>query len=81
MEHANHIKNQKIQYIHKESNHPPNIIKQITITIEKQFSNHSSNKTVYRHATKDYEKTLEKLKYNVKLQIRTNRQIRTQVTK
>ena len=24
-----------LQYIHKESNHPPNIIKQIQITIEK----------------------------------------------
>ena len=32
-----------IQYIHKESNHPPYIIKQIPIAIETRLSNHSSN--------------------------------------
>ena len=37
-----------LQYIHKESNHPPNIIKQIPVTIEKRLSNHSSNETVFR---------------------------------
>ena len=39
-----------LQCIHKESNHPSYIIKQIPITIETRLSNHSSNKTVFRHA-------------------------------
>ena len=43
-----------LQYIHKESNHPTNIIKQISITIETRLSNHSSNETVFRHAVEDY---------------------------
>ena len=34
-----------LQYIHKESNQPPNIIKQIAITIETRGSNYSSNET------------------------------------
>ena len=41
-----------LQYIHKESNHPASIIKQILITIETPLSNHLSNETVFRHAGK-----------------------------
>ena len=66
MEHTNQIKNQKIQYIYKESNHPSNI-KQILITIETRRSNHSSNETVFCHAAEDYEKALKKSGYSVKL--------------
>ena len=47
-------------YVHKVFNHPPNIIKQITITIEMRLSNHLSNLTVFRHAAEDYEKALKK---------------------
>ena len=64
MEHTNHIKTQKIQYIYKESNHPSNI-KQIPITIETRLSNHSPNETVFCHAAEDYEKALKKSGYNV----------------
>ena len=35
-----------IQYIHVESNHPPNIIKQIPKTIEKRLSQLSSNEEI-----------------------------------
>ena len=74
MEHTNHIKNQKIQYIYKESNHPSYIIKQIPITIETRLSNHSSNETVFHHAVEDYKKALEKSGYNVKLQYKSKNQ-------
>ena len=39
----------RLQHIHKKSNHPPNMIKQISITIETHLSNHSLNETVLRH--------------------------------
>ena len=63
-----------LQYIHKESNHPPYIIKQILMTIETRLSNHSSNETVFRHAAEDYEKALKKSGYNVKLQYKPTNQ-------
>ena len=63
-----------LQYIHKESNHPPYIIKQIPITIETRLSNYSSNETVFRHAAEDYEKALKKSGYNIKLQYKPTNQ-------
>ena len=56
-----------IQYIHKESNHPPNIIKQIPNMIEKRLSDHSSNEYLFYEATPPYEKALKKSGFNVKL--------------
>ena len=56
-----------LQCIHKESNHPPYIIKQIPITIETRLSNHSWNETVFGHAAEDYEKAFKKSGYNVML--------------
>ena len=56
-----------LQYIHKESNHPASIIKQILITIETPLSNHLSNETVFRHAEK-IRKALKKSGHNVPLQ-------------
>ena len=53
-----------LHYIHKESNHPPYTIKQITI--KTRLSNYSSNNTVFRHAGEDYEKAVNKSGYNVK---------------
>ena len=52
------------QRIHSPSKHH----QQIPITIERRLSNHSSNETVCRYAAQDYEKALEKLGFNVKLQ-------------
>ena len=60
----------KIQYIHVESNHPPNIIKQIPKTIEKHLSQLSSNKEIFSESAPFYEGELhqsgsqQKLKYN-----------------
>ena len=59
-----------IQYIHIQSNHPPNIIKQIPKTIEKCLSQLSFNKEIFNESAPFYEDKLhqsgyqQKLKYN-----------------
>ena len=57
-----------LQHFHKESNHPPYIIKQIPVAIETRLSNHSSNKIVFCHAAEDCEEAVKNSGYNVKLQ-------------
>ena len=59
-----------IQYIHVESNHPPNIIKQIPKTIEKRLSQLSSSEEIFNESGPFYEDELHQsgyrqtLKYN-----------------
>ena len=59
-----------IQYIHVDSNHPPNIINQIPKTIEKRLSQPSSNEEIFNESAPFYEDNLhqygyqQKLKYN-----------------
>ena len=45
-------------YIHKDSNHPPHIAKQVPIAINKRLNNISSNKEIFDNAKHDYEKAL-----------------------
>ena len=47
-----------IQYIHVESNHPPNIIKQIPKTIEKRLSQLSSSEEIFNESAPFYEDKL-----------------------
>ena len=56
-----------IQYIHVESNHPPNIIKQIPKTIEKCLSQLSSNKEIFNESAPFYEDKLHQSGYQQKL--------------
>ena len=56
-----------IQYINKESNHPPNVIKPLQRSIEKRLSNHSSNEKVFRKSAIYYEDTINKPSYINKL--------------
>ena len=42
--------NNIIQYMHVESNHPPNIIKQIPKRIEKRFSQLSSSEEIFNES-------------------------------
>ena len=56
-----------IQYIHVESNHPPNIIKQILKTIEKCLSQLSSNKKILNESAPFYEDKLQRSGYQQKL--------------
>ena len=56
-----------IQYINKESNHPPSIIKLLPASIEKGLSNNSSDEKIFKEAAIYYEDTLNKAGYLNKL--------------
>ena len=56
-----------ILYIHVESNHPPNIIKQIPKTIEKCLSQLSSNEEIFNESAPFYEDKLHQSGYQQKL--------------
>ena len=63
----------KISYINVQSNHPPNIIKQLPKTIEQRLSNNSSNETIFNKAAPLYEKVLSEAGYDVKLKYNPNK--------
>ena len=56
-----------IQYIHVESNHPPNIIKQIPKTIEKRLSQLFSNEKIFIESAPFYEDKLQQSGYQLEL--------------
>ena len=56
-----------MQYIHAESNHPPNIIKHIPASIETRLSNLSSTETIIKESTTHYKNNLQQSGYNKKL--------------
>ena len=47
------------QYVHKQSNHPPTVIKQIPISIQTRLSSISSNETVFNQHKTEYENALK----------------------
>ncbi|GFR95765.1 inositol hexakisphosphate and diphosphoinositol-pentakisphosphate kinase 2 [Elysia marginata] len=49
-----------ITYIHKESNHPPSIIKNLPQGIEKRLTNNSSNEKIFEDAAIPYNEALKK---------------------
>ena len=49
-----------IQYINKESNHPPNLIKHLQASIEKRLSNNSPEEKIFKESAIYYEDTLNK---------------------
>ena len=57
-----HKPDDQIQYIHKESNHPPpppqNIIKHIPASIETRLSNLSSTEIIFKESATHYENNL-----------------------
>ena len=55
--------NNKILYIHAESNHPPSVIKQIPKSISKRISNNSSSKEIFDNAAQVYNESLIKSGY------------------
>ena len=61
-------------YIHKESNHPPNVIKQLPIAIEKRVSELSSSEEIFNQSKGYYEKALENSGYNYELKYSPNTQ-------
>ncbi|XP_047143824.1 leucine-rich repeat and coiled-coil domain-containing protein PF3D7_0703800 [Hydra vulgaris] len=59
--------NNQLMYVHSESNHPPNIIKEIPRTIELRLLNMAVNEIVFNNSIIPYEEALRKSGYNSKL--------------
>ena len=57
----------EICYIHKESNHPPSVTKQLPISVETRLSKLSSNEKVFNESVSIYQEALDKSGYNHKL--------------
>ena len=57
----------EITYIHKKSNHPPSILRQIPLSIESRFSKHSSNEKIFKESAQIYQKALKKSGYDHQL--------------
>ena len=53
-----HKPGDQMQYIHTESNHPPNIIKHKPASLEIRLSNLSSTATIFKESTTHYENNL-----------------------
>ena len=62
-----HKANDEICYIHKESNHPPSITKQLPISIETRLSKLSSNEKVFNESVPIYQEALDKSGYKDQL--------------
>ena len=62
-----HKPNDEICYIHKKSNHPHSITKQLPISIETRLSKLSSNEKVFNESVCVYQEALDKSGYNLKL--------------
>ena len=54
-------------YVHSNSNHPPNIIKQIPKTVERRLSDLSSSERVFENEKGLYVEALKRSGYNVNL--------------
>ena len=65
-----HKPNDEITYIHAESNHPPSIIKQLPLSIEKRLSELSSSKEIFDITTPIYQESLRKSGYKHQLSYR-----------
>ena len=75
-----HKPDNKIPYINVQSNHPPNIIKQLPKTIEQRLSNNPSNETIFNEADPLYEKALSEAAHNVKLKCNPNKKTKQKKT-
>ena len=59
--------NNEINYIHKQSNHPSSIIKQLPLSVERRLSKLSSNEKIFNDSIPIYQEALIKAGYNHKL--------------
>ena len=60
--------NNEPSYVHKLSNHPPQILKQIPNSIAKRISDNSSSKEIFDESAEYYNRILEKSGYKEKIQ-------------
>ena len=59
--------NNNLLYVHRESNHPPSVIKNIPESINRRLSNISSNEAIFANAAPQYQEALKKSGYNHEL--------------
>ena len=52
--------------MHRESNHPPTIIKQLPLSVESRLSKLSSDENIFIQAASVYQKVLKRAGYNHK---------------
>ena len=55
--------NNKIKYIHKNSNHPPSVIRQIPISVESRLSTLSFKEKLFQEASPPYQEVLQNSGY------------------
>ena len=67
-----HKLNSQINYIHRESNHPPSTIKQLSLSVESHLSKLSSDENVFIQAASVYQEALKRAGYNHKLSHNTS---------
>ena len=58
-------------YVHSQSNHPPNIIRNIPATITRRLSSISSDRAVFNEAAPPYQEALRKSGYTHQLEFKT----------
>ena len=58
--------------MHKQSNHPPNITRNIPESINRRLSSISSNETIFNEAAPEYQQALENSGYDFKLKYKPN---------
>ena len=69
--------NNEINYIHKQPNHPPSIIKQLPLSVERRLSKLSSNEKIFNDSIPTYQEALIKAGYNHKLTYQKHEQKKT----
>ena len=67
-----HKPNSEINYIHRESNHPPTIIKQLPLSVESRLSKLSSDENVFIQAASVYQEALKRAGYKHKLKYKNS---------
>ena len=65
--------NNKLLYVHRQSNHPPALLENIPQNINKRLSSISSSKEVFDEAIPPYQKALEESGYRYKLSFNTEK--------
>ena len=64
--------NNEINYINKETNHPPSIIKQVPFSMESWLSSLSSSETIFNESTLIYQEALKRSGNDNKLKYQKN---------
>ena len=67
-----HKPDNQISYVHIDSNHPSNIIKQIPLAIESRLSELSSNENIFKESVPYYDQALQKSGYQHNFTYKTN---------